>query len=400
MVANKNRIIFRRTFHPVGHGAFFTEHIKIVDGKDMEKAFLNVVYDCGAATKGENVPSLIKKEIGITFEKEEHIDLLFISHFDEDHINGLEYLLLNTKMDAETYVVIPFRFPYIFIALDDSFPSLARFINKATQMGMRFLGIHGEGLNRTIENAKREESNGKVLQLGKNNLFTVWDLKTKQPLWYFYPFMNINVGSLQQKIEKAIKDSLALKDVDLDDPNVVIKFREELKKIYQTIGNTKNHITKINVNSLLMLSFPARNVIKDCISKVGLYTGYDYYFREMQGVCAYCGITCLYTGDSVINKTDLDMINRQAVSVMKCLSDIGEIHQFQIPHHGSHNSFAPSLFSDLRGKVLVTFVNGNPYRRWYRGYKDLTREAAVNNIPLYIISQNFHSRMDTVWWLC
>ena len=47
-------MIFRRTLHPVGHGAFFTEHLKTVDSKAREKAFFNVVYDCGATARGQN----------------------------------------------------------------------------------------------------------------------------------------------------------------------------------------------------------------------------------------------------------------------------------------------------------------------------------------------------------
>ena len=48
---------------------------------------MNVVYDCGATPRGSNIPSLVKGEDKITFNEDDHIDLLFISHFDEDHTN-------------------------------------------------------------------------------------------------------------------------------------------------------------------------------------------------------------------------------------------------------------------------------------------------------------------------
>ena len=396
MDANKDKVIFRRTLHPVGHGAFFTEHLKTVDGKRMEKAFLNVVYDCGTTARGDNVPSLIRKEIGITFDKDEHIDLLFISHFDEDHTNGLKCLLDNTKMDSDTYVVIPFRFPYLFIALNDRYPSLAGFINRARQRGVRFVGIHSEGLNPIPESVKWDKNISKVLRQDKNNLFTAWDLVKEQPLWYFYPFMNVNADSLQQVFERAIKDDEKLKDVDLDDPNVVIAHKDELKKIYQGIGKSKDNVTRINVNSLLMLSLPARGVFKDYVSRIGLYMGYDYDHMGIPEVYVNCGLTCLYTGDLVIDNESLDKIDRSATGVMKSLSDYEMIHLFQIPHHGSWRSFSPSLFDALHGKVRATFVNGNPYRKWYRGYRELIGEAARASIPLYIVSQSFHSRIEMV----
>ena len=389
-------MIFRRTLHPVGHGAFFTEHLKTVDSKAREKAFFNVVYDCGATARGQNVSSLVKKEIDITFEKDEHIDILFISHFDEDHTNGLVYLLENTKMDEDTCVVIPFRFPYILMVLDTSYPSLARFIDGARQKGVRFVGIHGEGLGPMPDGDKREENNGKVLQIDKNNLFTAWDVENKQPLWYFYPFMNVNVGSLQQVFERAISDDEKLKGVNLDDPKVVIAHRDDLKKIYKGIGKSKNNVTKINVNSLLMLSFPARIDIKECYSRVGHESGFDMDPRMMPGAYADCGITCLYTGDSVVDNAGMDKIDRHAVSVMKNLSGFEMIHLFQIPHHGSDHSFSPNFFAALDRKVIATFVNGNPYRRWCRGYRDLTREATGYRIPFYVVSQSYHSRIETV----
>lgn len=98
-------IIFSRTLHPVGHGAFFTEHLKKIDGEGKEKSFLNVIYDCGATARGNNIPSIIRKEINITFDTNEHIDLLFISHFDEDHTNGIEYLLTNTRPFTHTAAI-------------------------------------------------------------------------------------------------------------------------------------------------------------------------------------------------------------------------------------------------------------------------------------------------------
>lgn len=390
-------IIFRRILHPVGHGAFFTEQLKKVDDKERERSFLNVVYDCGATARRSNIPSLIKEETKITFNEEEHIDLLFISHFDEDHTNGLEYLLEHTRMDKDTYVIIPFRFPYIIMIMDDRFPSLARFVDMARQNGVKFVGVSGNGMEQRIENKDNlDNSDGKVVLLDKNNMFTAWDVEMKRPLWYFYPFMIVDVNSLQSKFERAISEDTCLCDVNFDNPDEVIVHRDELKKIYQGIGRTKDNVTRINVNSLLMLSFPASIKSYDYFCKAGHYTIYDVDYRATPGVYVDLGITCLYTGDSVLESNDIDKINQHAVKIMSCLSGIDRIHLLQIPHHGSLHSFSPSLLSVLKDKTLSVFVNGNPYRKWYRGYKKLTREAIRNRLPLYIVSNNFHSRIDTI----
>lgn len=88
-----------RTFHPVGHGAFYTECFKC--GK---KDIYNIVYDCGcfeAAKEGQSEESYkkrIQSLINDQFSKSTKIDALFISHFHKDHIIGIDYLLKRCKV--------------------------------------------------------------------------------------------------------------------------------------------------------------------------------------------------------------------------------------------------------------------------------------------------------------
>ena len=73
---------FTRKFHPVGFGAFYTECHEF-GGREI-----NVVYDCGTL-KGETfIEGCIRKQ----FPKDKTvIDILFISHFHKDHINGVPF---------------------------------------------------------------------------------------------------------------------------------------------------------------------------------------------------------------------------------------------------------------------------------------------------------------------
>ena len=105
--------------HSVGQGGFFTGRIvyqacENIDsgnkGKSkrrgnsrtekLDSAF-RFVYDCGSS---RNIKKL-EKEIDSAFKKDECIDLLFISHFDNDHVNGLKHLL--NRCNVET-VVLPY----------------------------------------------------------------------------------------------------------------------------------------------------------------------------------------------------------------------------------------------------------------------------------------------------
>ena len=137
-------MVFKRILHPVGQGAFFTEQFLDESGKVV----YNVVYDCGSFT---SQPNLLEYEIRNTFERNAHIDLLFISHFDEDHVNGLMTLQNQTKIDKDTKVIIPFKYPYLLMVMDDDYPTLARFVMRMFNIGAQVIGIEeisGENVRR------------------------------------------------------------------------------------------------------------------------------------------------------------------------------------------------------------------------------------------------------------
>ena len=68
-------IVHQRFIFPVGQGGFACETI----GDHV------VVYDCGSQTSNSMVESCIDHLSTIT----DHVDILFISHFDTDHVNSL-----------------------------------------------------------------------------------------------------------------------------------------------------------------------------------------------------------------------------------------------------------------------------------------------------------------------
>lgn len=97
-----------RTFHPVGHGAFYTE--RFYDEHNQNVA--NIVFDCGRFEAAKEnwssqlykswIEDYVKNRSGLASCDE--IDILFISHFHTDHINGIDYLLRNYTVKK---VVLP-----------------------------------------------------------------------------------------------------------------------------------------------------------------------------------------------------------------------------------------------------------------------------------------------------
>ncbi|MGI4742599.1 MAG: MBL fold metallo-hydrolase [Janthinobacterium lividum] len=72
-----------RTFHPVGQGAFYTE--QHYEGQEV----LTVVYDCGSLTANKEQ---FQRKVATALPPKSVIDLLFLSHFHADHVNGLDEL--------------------------------------------------------------------------------------------------------------------------------------------------------------------------------------------------------------------------------------------------------------------------------------------------------------------
>ncbi len=76
-----------RTIHPVGQGGFYTEEFFV---NNAPEPMYRIAYDCGGKSK-RFIENYLKALFPLSGNKK--IDALFLSHFHNDHINGLDYLL-------------------------------------------------------------------------------------------------------------------------------------------------------------------------------------------------------------------------------------------------------------------------------------------------------------------
>lgn len=341
--------------HPVGQGAFFTEHF---DNSDVECARLNVVYDCGSKTcVHQGIPALIESEIRSTFNVKEHIDLLVISHFDEDHTNGLKTLLDYALLDEKTHVIIPFKYPYLLMVMEKDYPSLARFVMEALNRGIHLIGVDG---------SLQEVGSFDPIDIDRLDSFStlsgrevVTIKKDGKLIWFYYPFMMPDIESLQSIFEDRVKNNKDLEGVNLNNPEDVIDNLSKLRSIYQGIGHKKNGVSKINVNSLLMVSLPAKDVI--------IAAGFDY-----NGIRKVCEAACLYTGDSVMKGKEYDKVVPRVEKVLTWLSD-SKLGLMQIPHHGSKNCYPKQISDKANTFSQYAFVNYAP------GFKPPVFDKTIRN---------------------
>ena len=96
-----------RMVHPIGQGGFVSETV-LGDG-------FTVVFDCGSKTKDHE--KLLVREINRLKGWTDHIETLVISHFDEDHYNGLSLLVSSFPIREVIVPSIPKEFRRVYDSL-------------------------------------------------------------------------------------------------------------------------------------------------------------------------------------------------------------------------------------------------------------------------------------------
>ena len=87
-------------FHNVGQGLFYSG---IISNRNDNFA---IVYDCGSASKEEYLNMQIDRFKKFLNKKmKNNVDLLIISHFHRDHINGIPYLLKDKTIKINTVIL-------------------------------------------------------------------------------------------------------------------------------------------------------------------------------------------------------------------------------------------------------------------------------------------------------
>lgn len=94
-------------FWTVGHGGFYTEAVCIPGFQEI----FDYVYDCGTKEKKSRIQRFVNKYVDELIARNKYtLDLIVISHIDDDHINQLDYLLrrLAVRNVKLKYFVMPY----------------------------------------------------------------------------------------------------------------------------------------------------------------------------------------------------------------------------------------------------------------------------------------------------
>ena len=383
-------VYLKRTFHPVGQGAFFTEQFYDADMKPI----YNVVYDCGS--KSTDIDQQMEYDIRNCFHERKKIDVLFLSHFDDDHVNKVGYLkkkghLQGTRifipmvLDEKRLGIDPYSNNYDFILS----------LKEDGEDGIKVIQVRFDDEDAAANRVGREDvtvrtiesfAGGDVISSGTNVTPGVAGLKD---IWR-YALVNVRFKELIEEFKRRLKELDPPLDYDqLNEGNYVEENMDSLKKVYRKLGNKPKGGTAINLNSLLVMSYPRDPKSCSLVSNRNLRIRYTYFrYRARFG---YAG-SCLYTGDTSANETSVwDRIEQM---IAQCLA-AEMLILMQVPHHGSKYSYDDKLVNSY--KFLNGFVNYDPYYGQHIFDDDLPMKLAIRKKSLIQVTWEYASQFEECW---
>ncbi len=350
-----------RSFLPIGQGASYMERFRAVDDDGQN---ITVLYDCGSSTSVDHLKNCLRDNLndGST------IHAVFISHFDEDHINGLPFIL-------ENYVVKHLFIPLItedelnviclgclcgrlfpsnnefFNAFFNEYPYFRRIVSGETDV--RFIEEYSKG-NDYYEETYRWDLWNNLIHSGEDISDVVFSSKNNSFTedWLYIPFnfrQEKRYGLLIDELQKIYGVRITVKnalDIIKTDPSEIDRIKSAYKKVTGSI----------NVNSMVLLSGTYNQNIRQ-----EEYSVSRSFKRKccIERHCCCCGVKagCLYMGDyDAHGKSkwkDLKNAFSNYWDMIGCI---------QIPHHGSKHNYNTELICKRWGYYVISAGVKNKYR--------------------------------------
>ena len=358
-----------RLILPVGQGAFYVEKFK--NSK-------SIIYDCGSIGNIEKIDNLIKE----CFDKNEVIEAIFISHLDEDHMNGVGKLLEKCKVKRICFPLITEEMKQtlkikimIEEIMENSYSEFVKEFIENPEISIKKIKedmeielieiLPNDEQDIVEENNKKidgeDTKNKKIKRIkkksGEDIAKEIKELKYNENKWELIPYnfkQETRVIEFEKNLEKEFGKKISLKEVEgiwkKNEDN-----RKKIKKVYESLKGD------LNTNSMT------------------LFSGVRQVGKQMQYDNSYVKVGCLYTGDYNANGNEKWESLEQAYK--KYCKWIGMI---QVPHHGSSRNCNDTLIS----KKAVYFLSAgekNSYKHPSPEVVEKIRRTYNNN--LYIVTE-------------
>ena len=308
-----------RVFHPIGQGVFYSER----------HGGFNMVYDCGEWKNSKRSTQLVKN----SFKSGSQIDLLFISHFDYDHISKIDILRDNYVIKV---CILPCLYDEQKIALSNIYRGLgylnivelienpkdffehSKIANHQTETKVVFVRPIGE-----VKRETNQELSFEDLVSNKGDQYGEIDsgCRIKINNWVYIP-CNTECAKHHDELIESFKTNNLDYEKIIKYIDYCLKNSKKIKQVYNQLEG------RINANSMFVYSGPQDS--SSCHIK-------RLYFGLSSIDCNICLLFkeifekeagCIFAGD-----TDL----KDLIPFYHQFRD--RIGTIQLPHHGSAKSF-------------------------------------------------------------
>lgn len=368
----------KRIFYPAGQGAFYREAF-YRDGKNI----FNAVYDCGSKTEyGRNN---INKCID-NWEGKREVDILFISHFHEDHISNIKNLnekchiknIVAPRLNQKNINILKLSYLVNIDAINlkestrqyfDILDDLRSLCGKETKIYV-INTIGNENYYYESNTYDGAFNPGNIQDL---NIIGV-DIEKD---WKFITYAIENeisyrvIRDIEEKLKININNRIRIEELldILDDKE---KF-ENLKRLFRATSNNKNRDMS-NELSLTLYSGPTGNSYR-----LANHCFYPNRFPSLEPT------SCLYFGDFNAKNNLNELIDFYENNYVS-LNDIGIL---QLPHHGSSGSFNEDLIHRFNNCVYVASAGINS--QYKHPNKTVVKKISEeNNRVLFVVTEFFY----------
>jgi beta-lactamase superfamily II metal-dependent hydrolase len=387
---NKECIVSKSLLHasirqlPVGQGGFLIGHIR-----DDHSHVFTYAFDCGSINREHF-------EQCLSYCSSEKIDVLFVSHLDKDHINGIDALAAHVQIEA---VVLPCLDPLLVTmiaceAMGESGVAMSvreflvdpaewfatrgvkniYYIPRADENTNPFnpnaerspediIVPDDEGRNYKIRSDVIGSSNptrsgkGSARTLGQHTSIST-NSPSQSPSWllvpYVHPFPSEPIELFRQAVGKLLPKTFNSRDIaskaftkSLLNILCVKEDRKKLKACYSILSSDNNR------PSLSLYSGPRQPFSNIEIS----HTDEIFYWpfpcphlrvNSTKGRSNHKGGAWLSTGDA-----NLEMRDTRTPWLQRYEHLIGNVTVFILPHHGSNDSIHDEIVMRLKDSIMV-----------------------------------------------
>ncbi len=366
-----------RVIHPIGQGAFYSERIECDDRT------YNIIYDCGSGN-GKKASKLLEREIASYYKKNDVIDVLFISHFDNDHINGINELKRYTSKIKNIIVPLIEQGDFWFYGIEND--EFERFYNSLTELANSVYKIkpaseENYNLNfpELIDLSESEEGSFEVQNATKFSLRRSVD-------WCYIPFnydKKIRLNILKNELV-----NYGISEKELNSGWEAIEHHiDYIKKAYKKVV-----ADGANKTSLILYSGGVEGEY-DCWQYQGCmcYSPWLYH----RSFYRYNKEGCLYFGDNDLNQANI--LNDLKHKLSSLVERVGTI---QAPHHGAINNFNDDIFA-INNSVKMFFVSFGNKNIYGHPSSRVVSEILMNgDVLLEITEQRGSAYVQIIKGLC